>query len=108
MGTPDFISPEQASQPHRADIRSDIYSLGATLYDLLTGRPPFRASSPLETLRQEVRLARRKSDFVAAVTHELRTPLTGIKMYADMLKAGWVKDEGTRDEYVGGSDWAGY
>jgi len=55
----------------------------------------------LRAVRQEVRLARRKSDFVAAVTHELRTPLTGIKMYADMLKAGWVKDEGTRDEYVG-------
>ncbi|MEN8151633.1 MAG: HAMP domain-containing sensor histidine kinase [Planctomycetota bacterium] len=58
-------------------------------------------SFTLRAVRQEVRLARRKSDFVAAVTHELRTPLTGIKMYADMLKAGWVKDEETRDDYVG-------
>jgi signal transduction histidine kinase len=55
----------------------------------------------LRAVKQEMDLAGRKSDFVAAVTHELRTPLTGIKMYADMLKAGWVKDDSTRDEYVG-------
>jgi len=55
----------------------------------------------LRTVKHTMELADRKSDFVAAVTHELRTPLTGIKMYADMLKAGWVKDESTRDEYVG-------
>ncbi|MHC4472967.1 MAG: sensor histidine kinase [Planctomycetota bacterium] len=54
----------------------------------------------LRAVRSEVRLARRKSDFVASVTHELRTPLTGIKMYADMLQAGWVKDESTREEYI--------
>ncbi len=55
----------------------------------------------IRTVRAELGLARRKSDFVSAVTHELRTPLTGIKMYADMLKEGWVRDEATRSEYVG-------
>ena len=55
----------------------------------------------IRAVREEVRLAGRRSDFVSAVTHELRTPLTGIKMYADLLKAGWVKDDATRDEYVG-------
>ncbi|HCS53081.1 protein kinase [Rubinisphaera sp.] len=51
MGTPDYIAPEQATNAHQADIRSDIYSLGATLYFLLTGQPPFGIGSVTEKLK---------------------------------------------------------
>jgi hypothetical protein len=52
MGTPDFIAPEQASDAHAADIRSDLYSLGCTFFYALTGRPPFGGPTPLAKLMQ--------------------------------------------------------
>ncbi|MBL6755612.1 MAG: serine/threonine protein kinase [Planctomycetes bacterium] len=43
LGTPHYISPEQARDPGQADIRSDIWSIGATMYHAVCGRPPFKA-----------------------------------------------------------------
>jgi serine/threonine protein kinase/formylglycine-generating enzyme required for sulfatase activity len=45
LGTPDYIAPEQILNAQSADIRADLYSLGGTLFYLLTGRPPFQANS---------------------------------------------------------------
>ncbi len=52
LGTFDYISPEQARDPRCADVRSDLYSLGCTLYYMLTGRPPFPEGTVLQKLLQ--------------------------------------------------------
>jgi len=68
LGTADYLSPEQALDSHNVDIRTDIYSLGATFYFILTGQPPFpdgtaaqklihhqsKAPRPIRDLRPEV------------------------------------------------------
>jgi serine/threonine protein kinase len=74
MGTPDYIAPEQARDSRRADIRSDIYSLGCTLYFLLTGRVPFPGGTGLEKV----------------VAHLQQTPLA-VTRQRDDIPAGVVK-----------------
>lgn len=54
MGTPNYMSPEQASGSKDMSTATDIYSLGAIMYELLTGKPPFASSSTLETLMKVV------------------------------------------------------
>ncbi len=57
MGTVDYMAPEQGQDTHRVDIRADVYSLGATLYKLLTGRAPFGGAEYDTLMKKLVALA---------------------------------------------------
>jgi WD40 repeat protein/serine/threonine protein kinase len=55
LGSPAYMAPEQAQgRLSEVGVRTDVYAIGATLYELLTGRPPFQAASHVEILRQVV------------------------------------------------------
>ncbi|MGH7226846.1 MAG: serine/threonine-protein kinase, partial [Gemmataceae bacterium] len=105
LGTPDYIAPEQTLDAARADIRADIYSLGCTLYYLLSGHPPFSANSlgavlmahqmqeakPLNLVRPEV------PEELAAVVRKMmaklpakryQTPLEVVQALAPFVKQG--------------------
>jgi serine/threonine-protein kinase len=114
LGTPDYIAPEQAANARAADIRSDIYSLGCTLYFSLTGQPPFPKGSfvekltlhstkepePIRTLRPDVpaELAEILARMMAKdPRRRYQTPVEVAKELAAFVRAG----TGSRESGVG-------
>src|SRR5205085_11859794 len=63
-GTPYYISPEQIRGDVDIDHRADIYSLGATMYHLVTGRPPFEADSPAAVMHKHLKAPLTPADYV--------------------------------------------
>src|SRR5262245_21397253 len=80
IGTPDYVSPEQIRDSHGADIRSDLYSLGCTLYHMLAGKAPFDGMSAVDKLwhhqtAEPVAVEVLRPDVPAPVAHVVRTLL---------------------------------
>jgi WD40 repeat protein/serine/threonine protein kinase len=85
LGTPDYLAPEQAYDSRKADIRSDIYSLGCTLYFLLAGRAPFTGETLAQVLlmhqmEEPTPLKQRRAEVpaaLAAVVHKMMAKQPG-------------------------------
>jgi serine/threonine protein kinase len=105
LGTPDYMAPEQMRDAAKADIRADIYSLGCTLYFLLTGAPPLKLDSffamlrayqsaqikPLNVVRPDVPVA--LAEVVAKMTakdpsNRYQTPVEAAKALVPFTQAG--------------------
>ena len=80
IGTPDYIAPEAAESFKDADIRADIFSLGCTLFKLLTGKLPFPGENTIEKL-----MARTKGDAPSVRILRAEVPETLDAVLAKML-----------------------
>ncbi len=92
MGTPLYMSPEQINAPHEVDLRSDIYTLGVVLYELLTGKSPYNDIFSLYALMKEI--AETPMPKVTSIRTDLPTKLDTV------LAKATAKDKADRYENV--------
>lgn len=100
LGTPVYMSPEQAAGESRLDGRSDVYSLGCVLYEMLAGAPPLEATTPQAMLvahlsTEPAPLASRRPDVPPAVAGTVH------KALAKMPEARWPSAAAFRDALIG-------
>ena len=89
------VVPHLERRTWRDAVRRFLLLTGALVGVLITGFVVLYRS-----FHSEMKLVQRKEDFMAAISHELKTPLTGIRMYADMLKEGWVANPEAAENYA--------
>jgi serine/threonine protein kinase len=78
IGTAEYIAPEQVADSHRVDIRADIYSLGCSLYRLLTGQPPFYGAKYHTAVEKMVAHLKEPPPSVIELRSEISEPLAAI------------------------------
>lgn len=78
VGTPAYSSPEQCQDSHRIDIRSDIYSLGATLYHLASGKPPFQGDTAIKLI---LNVMQTRPEPLSGIRPDLPRPLIDLIEY---------------------------
>jgi eukaryotic-like serine/threonine-protein kinase len=103
IGTADYISPEQARNASDIDIRSDIYSLGATFYTLVSGKPPFEGHTAGKLLQHQMKDPRRLTELdrkfrpkISAVIAKMmaKKPAERYQTPVELIKAlsPWLKN----------------
>jgi formylglycine-generating enzyme required for sulfatase activity len=119
LGTPAYVAPEQTLDAANADIRADVYSLGCTLYYLLTGAPPFEGRSVYEVLQAHQSMEAKPLNLVrpevpeelAAVVRKMlakdpaqryQTPVALVQALAPFVKPPVAKPSSKRKWLIGG------